>query len=243
MKNVKIFTFVLLSAIGFVACHKGDKVPSATLAATKSTLIKKGEPVVFSLPQSAGSNAKWSVSPSANTQIKASGSEASIMFGAKGTYVVTAVSNNVSASKSVSVSDTTFKGEASKPATTSPFLAGEVIKITAARIDSGATSGIIFSAETSKSYTCQSNYLLATYASGANSFSIDFTGVSVPGDCTTGSATAGGFSYLYPISAGTSTLSIKFNGNTYTGTIVKVAEKYTINWANTTGIVISPTSL
>ncbi len=247
MKKVKILTLGLLLTIGFMACKKNDTIGTAGLDATKTSLVKKGEPVLFTLSQPAGSTVNWSVNPSANTQINASGNQASIMFGAKGNYVVTAVAGNVSASRSVSVSDSSYTGGGSggggTPSTTLSFSAGEVIKITASRMDSGSASGLILSALTTNSYTCLSNSLLSTFTSGTNSYGINFTGVSVPAGCTAGTAKAGGFSYLYPVASGTSTLTINFNGTTYSGTIVKTGNSYTINWPYTTGVIISPTSL
>ncbi len=243
MKRAKILTLGLLLAIVFMACNKNDTPDNVSLDATKTSLIKKGEPVVFTLSQSAGNTVNWSVNPSANTQINTNGNQASIMFGAKGNYVVSAVAGNISASRPVSVSDSTYTGGGGTPPTTLVFSAGESIKITASRIDSGSTSGLILSALTTNSYTCLSNSLLTSFTSGTNSYGVNFTGVSVPGSCTTGTAKAGGFSYLYPVASGTNTLTINFNGMTYSGTIVKTGNSYTINWAYTTGVTISPTSL
>lgn len=245
MKKVKILALGLTLAIGFMACQKENTPNSTTLDASKTTSIAKGEPVVFTLSQTAGSAVNWSVTPSANTQINTNGNQASIKFGAKGNYVVTGVTGNVSASRSVSVLDSTYNGGGGggTPPTTLPFSAGELIKITASRIDSGSTSGLIFSAITTNSYTCLSNSLLSTFTSGANSYGVNFTGVSVPGGCTTGTAKAGGFDYLYPLATGTSTLTINFNGTNYSGTIVKTGNNYVINWSYTTGVTISPTSL
>ncbi len=244
MKKVKILAIGLLIATGFLACKKNDDTVSANLDATKTTFIKRGEPVIFTFSQSATNGVTWSVSPSANTQINASGNKASIMFGAKGSYVVTAVTGNISASRSVSVSDSTYyTGGGETPPTTVPFTTGESIKITASRIDSVSTSGLILSALTANSYPCLSNSLLSTFTTGTNSYGINFTGVSVPGGCTTGTAKAGGFNYLYPVAGGTNILTINFNGTVYSGTIVKTGNSYTINWPYTKGVTISPTSL
>ena len=234
--------------IGFIACKKNDATTTTSnLDASKTSSIKKGEPVSFTLSQvPTGTVVNWSVSPSTNTQINASGNKASILFGLKGNYTVRAVSGSATATTNVSVSDSVYipggSGGPSAPSTL-PFSSGETINITASRIDSGSTSGLILSALTSNSYTCLENSLLSTYSSNGNSLSIAYTGVSVPAGCTTGTAKATAFSYFYPIESGTNTLSINFNGSTYSGTIVKTGNNYTINWNYKTGVIISPTSL
>ncbi len=250
MKKMKIPFLILFAAASFMACKKDSQVNIPGLDASKTNAIKKGEPVLFTLDQaSAGSTVNWTVSPSANTQIKSSGNQASILFGVKGNYVVTAVAGNVSASTPVSVSDSVYNGGGSgggggeTQPTTLNFSAGEKINIQVSRIDSGATSGLIFSTITSNEYTCLTNSLISTFTAGTNSFDISFDGVSVPANCTTGTAKASAFAFYYPVSEGTSSLTIHFNGTNYTGTIVKTGNSYQINWSYATGVVISPASL
>lgn len=245
MKKVTIAVLGFLFAISFVACKKTDVPGNANLEASKTSSIQKSEPVLFTLSQvAAGSSVNWKVSPSANTLISANGNQASIKFAQKGNYTVTAVSGSITASSSITVLDSVYTGGQNQtPATILPFSAGEVIKITASRIDSGSTSGLLFSVITTNSYTCLSNSLKSSFTSGANNYGINFTGVSVPGGCTTGTAKAGSFIDLYPIASGTNTLTINFKGTNYTGTIVKTGNNYTINWAYTTGVTIIPNSL
>lgn len=245
MKKVTIAVLGFLFAVSFVACKKNDVQGNANLEASKTSSIQKSEPVLFTLSQVAtGSTVNWSVSPSANTQISASGNQASIKFAQKGNYTVTAVSGSITASSSITVLDSVYTDSVSqKPPTLLPFSAGEVIRITASRIDSGSTSGLLFSALTTNRYTCLSNSLKSSFTSGANNYGINFTGVSVPAGCTTGTAKAGSFNDFYPIASGTSTLTINFNGTNYTGSIVKTDTIYTINWADTTRITITPNSL
>jgi hypothetical protein len=220
-----------------------------TLQVTKTSLIKKGEPVVFTFPQAAGT-VKWNVTPDANTQINASGNKSSILFGIKGSYTVSAISGSFTASSTVSVTDSVYNGDTTRtgggggtPVTTLPFVSGEVINITVSRIDSGSVSGLLFSAQTTNSYTCIGNSLISETTSGANSHTIKYTGIRLPEDCIGGTAKAGGFNYLYPISSGTSTLTILVNGTTYSGTIIKTGTSYTINWSGAGKVLITPTTL
>src|ERR1017187_1913009 len=104
MNKVVVQVLGLLFVFGFMACKKDTASASKTaLKASKTISIAKGEPVLFTLPQAAlGNIVNWSVSPSANTQINASGDSASILFGSKGNYTVTAVSGSLKATSSVS---------------------------------------------------------------------------------------------------------------------------------------------
>jgi hypothetical protein len=212
--------------------------------ASKSSSIKKGEPITFTLSQvSATSAVTWTVSPSTNTQIKTSGNKAAVQFGAMGSYTVKAVSGTTSASATVSVTDDTLASGATSGSTTLPFSSGEQIKITTSKIDSSASGQIlVLSAQTTNGYTCLSNYLLSAYTVSGTNYNVNYTGVSVPADCTTGTAKAGAFTYLN-IPVGTSTLKITFSGTTYTGTIVRTGGNFAINWTYTSGVTISPTSL
>jgi hypothetical protein len=252
MKTIKLITVGILLFAGIVACKKTVPEDTVYMDASKTSAIKKGEPVLFTLAQApASSTVNWSVSPNTNTQINPSGNQAAIRFGSRGNYTVTAVAGNISASRLVTVSDSTYAdttsggggGGGGTPPTILPFSSGETIRISVSRADSGTSYGLIFSARTTNSYTCINNYMLSTFTSGASSYNIGYTGVSVPGGCATGSATAGSFAYLFPMANGSNTLTINFNGNTYTGTIVKSGINFTINWNYSTGVVISPTSL
>ncbi len=111
------------------------------------------------------------------------------------------------------------------------------------RIDTNAVSGLLFVTQTSNSYTCLSNSLNSETTADAEGFTIKFTGVNVPGDCTGSEAKARGFNFLYPVTKNSNTLTIIVNGTTYTGTITKDSNGYTIDWPNSAGVTISPTSL
>jgi hypothetical protein len=250
MKRNYFFILSFLAFIAFAACQKENENTVLELETTKATAIQKGEPIVFTLSQAAsGSTVNWSVSPSANTQINVNGNKASVLFANQGNYTVSANAANINASKQVSVMDSVYKapgsgsGSTGTPAVTLPFSSGELIKITVSRIDSGARSGLVFSAQTTNSYTCLTNYLISSYTKGTNSHTINYTGVFVPSNCTIGTAKAGAFSYLSPVSSGSNTLTINVNGTTYSGTIVKTGNSYVINWIYTSGVTISPTNL
>jgi hypothetical protein len=124
-----------------------------------------------------------------------------------------------------------------------PFSNGDQIVITASKLDSGASSSLVFVAETKNSYVCTSNTLSFQFSSDAASYyNVDYTGVSKPSDCTTGTSQASS-TVSFEQTAGTRALNITFNGKTYSGTITKTGDKFTINWNYTSGVTISPTNL
>jgi len=233
----------LLLTVWIGACKKdSNSSEKASLAVSKTSGVKIGEPVQFTLSPDSVKTVTWSVSPSTNSIINATGNHAAISFGAKGNYTITAADGAIITSAIVSVNDSVYILGAAK-ATTVPFSSGDQIKIKASRVDSGAVSGLIFSAQTVNSYPCTDNSLLAAISADANGYTINYSGVSVPNSCTLGTVPSGGFSNLYPISMASSTLTINVSGKAYSGTIVKTGNSYTISWPYTTGVTISPTSL
>jgi hypothetical protein len=248
MKRVVIPVLGLLIAIFFISCKKDAASAVASnlsLEASKTSAIKKGEPVLFELPLASSSGTiNWTVKPSANTQINSSGNSASVLFGSKGTYTITAVNETTTASSSVTVKDSVYTGgDNIIPAATLSLAAGEVIKIAVSRIDTNSVAGLLFIAQTTNSYTCLSNNLITETIAGTNAYSIKYTGVNVPGGCTGSVTKASGFNFLYPISNGTITLTIEVNGISYSGTITRAGDRFTISWPDTNGVVITPTSL
>lgn len=248
MKKLIIPITCVLLIVGFLACKKDASSNQTSLVASKQSSIAKGEPVQFSLSQApATASVAWTVTPSTNTQVNASGNKATILFGAKGSYTINAVAAGISASSSVTVGDSVYNpggtGSGNNQPTTASLLANEVIKITVTRIDSFNTSGLVFSAQTTNSYPCDYNTLIAETSLANNGFSFNFTGVSIPAGCSTGSSKAGAYVYAYPITAGTIPLSITVAGKNYTGSITKTGNNYTISWTNTTAVTITPTNL
>ncbi len=246
MKKSATLILSFLLTICISACKKdATDTGNPTLEASKTNSIKKGEPVVFTLPQTtAGSTVNWSVSPNTNTQLNTSGNIASVLFGVKGTYTVTAESGTTMATSIVSVTDSVYTGgDAPIPPTILPLLAGESLNISVSRVDSNSITGLLFIAQTTHSYPCIGNYLINETSSGVSGDTIRYTGVNVPGGCTGSSAKAGGFNFLFPFPVGARTLTIIVGGKMYSGTITKSGDSYSINWPDDSGVIISPTSI
>ncbi len=243
MKKIITGTLSLLIMMCIVACKKDNAVNNQGLVASKTSSVKKGEPVPFSFPSVPASSAvKWSVSPSIHTQVAANGNQAIIRFLEKGSFVVTATFNGAMASQSVSVTDSSYT-EDTATGTILPITPDDVVKISVARIDSGSTSGLLFTAKTSNAYICANNSMTTETEFSTTSITLKYTGVNVPVGCNSGTAYPIGSSSIYPVSSGSNILNVVLNGITYSGTIVKTGNSYTINWPDTGKVMISPTSL
>jgi hypothetical protein len=244
MKRITVPAFIAILFVGIASCKKenGATTPGTSLKASKTSSIKKGEPVLFTLSNSAGTSVTWHVSPALNTKVNATGANASVMFGSRGAYTVTAVSGGSTDSSIVTVTDSSYIPPP-QVSTTLPFVNDEEIKITASKLDSAWYSGIILLAQTVNTYPCLSNYLLSAQMNESGSYGIDFLGVSIPYGCTTGPVKAGAFEYLLPMADGTNALTITLKGVIYRGSIVKAGNSYTINWSYTSGVTISPSTL
>jgi hypothetical protein len=246
-KSLLTALFVVI-IIGFSSCDKKEAEPVTTpleVALTGDAHI--GQPITFKLSSvAAATTVNWTVTPNKAT-INGSGNTASISFQTSGSYVVNGTSGSTSGTSTVKVDTVNYLPI--NGTTVVPFSTGEQLKITAKRNDSSATaSGLTFTMQTAGSYSCQNSILSFTGANGsggAATYSITFAGISVPlVGCTAGSSKASGSaSTKVPLPAGTTTLTIVFNGTTYTGSIVKTGNSYSINWSYTSGVTISPVSL
>ena len=141
MKKIIVFTALSMLAISFTACKKDSATPTpatTVLTASKTTGIKQGEPVIFTAANvTVKDTAKWTVSPSANTQINASGASASILFKQKGQYTVTALVAGIMSRSTVTVTDSIYKGTGPAPTTySSVALTGDQLTLTPSVNDS-----------------------------------------------------------------------------------------------------------
>lgn len=246
MKRLLIPVLILSSFAIFSACQKESKV-NVELTASKTTSVKKGEPVYFSFTSPSGSSVNWSVTPSANVQMNSNGSTATLLFGKAGDYSVTANSGTFSSNRRISVLDSSFvHGDTILPHDTNYIaaLTGDKIKITLTKMDS-ARSGFAVHAQTFNSYNCLNNYLISGKTETGSGVSISYNGVYVPASawCSGGSKKAETTDYYFPAADGTYELKIKLNGVVYTGSFTKTGNAYTFSWPNTSAVVISPLSL
>lgn len=232
--------------IGIAACNKNEDDSNVLkLEASKSTNIKKGEPVNFKFSQAPqGSTVQWTVVPDKDVKISATGNEASVLFANAGSYSVTAKYGSFTGTSDVSVQDSVYNPNA---LTTIVPLTGDQVAITISRMpDSMGLVGLSLSMETKNKYQCLNNRLLLTRGdvveNNITTHKITYDGVEIPGAdyCTPGESVARSVTGFYPLAEGESILEIKLNGVLYTGKITKAGTKITISWSYTSGVTISP---
>jgi hypothetical protein len=245
MKRIFIVAFTVLLMLG---CAKdgSEPDPPVTLQVSQTTDAHISQPITFTLSSVAvTASVNWAVTPNKAT-INANGNAALISFQQAGKYTVTGTSGSTVGSTSISVDTVNYLPV--NGTTVAPFGTGEQLKITVKRVDSSATaSGLAFMMETANSYSCKNSVLAFTQNNGTvpGTFSMNITGISVPmAGCTAGSSKAiGTGTTRIPLPAGTTTLTIVFNGTTYNGNIVKTGNSYAIQWAYASGVTMSPLSL
>lgn len=244
MRRLMILPLLLATAVVYTSCSKDKGNNTSQLDASKTSSIKKGEPVAFSLQGSSGT-ANWSVNPSTNVVVNNTGNKATVFFGKAGSYTVTGTSGSISASRTVTVLDSVFNGNGGGISYTDMPLTGDNIKLTMSKIDSGSNSGLIISAITANSYNCLNNFLVSSGSQAGTGYSIGFTGVKVPdaANCSGGQAKASSFTYFYPVADGSHSFSVTLNGTTYTGSFIKNGSSYSFSWPYSSGVTMSPLSL
>jgi hypothetical protein len=244
MKTKMLIVAIATLMVGFTSCKKDKNEPASTLSgvdASKTSKIKKGEPVNFKFSQAPeGSNVQWTVAPFNDVQINASGNTASILFSSAGSYTVSATFGNVKGSTNVSVMDSIYNPGGGTP--TYEPLTGDQIFITVSATDSMGISGLIFRYITEKKYNCLNHTLLFDNNFSGQNLQVVFNSVFIPSEvyCTAGEDYASGGTGWYPIADGSHGFEVILDGNTYTGSFVKNGGTYTFTWPYTSGVTITP---
>lgn len=261
MKKVLIPILLFATIVTYLSCQKEHGSGPLPVAAEKTEGIKKGEPILFSVE---GDNAQWAVSPG-NAKITANGNRATILFAKAGSYVVTANTDYTNARITVNVTDTSWCTDTTRHCDTSiidtcrygnciprdsiyAIESTDQIFLKPIKNDTGNVSGLLFQATTVKYYPCTNNSLATAvittgFDTTSRTYTFDYQGVVVPASCNGGSKRATSFSMLYPMPDGTHTLKAVLRGITYTGSITKSGNQYSIYWPYTSGVVISPKTL
>jgi hypothetical protein len=241
----KSFCFIAISALilGFISCIKDDgTIGSSILNASKTSKIKKGEPVTFTMSKTPDESfIKWEVVPDKSAQIDANGNSATILFNTSGFYKITASLGALKASTGVSVLDSLFN-----PAgVNSPIidaLKGDQVDFIVSKIDSMGISGISLSFSTKMKYQCLNHLLLFDLTTNGSDYKITLNGIYRPvGDfCIAGEARATAYTSLYPVSNGNHVFEVVLEGTTYRGSFVKSGSKFTFTWPYTQSVTIAP---
>ena len=243
MKTRMLIVAIAILMVGFTSCNKDENEPLLSgVNASKTSKIKKGEPVSFKFSQAPdGSTVIWTVIPSDYVQINPAGNAATIQFSNAGVYSVNANYSNFKGSTNVSVQDSIYNPGGGGTPTYEP-LTGDQIFITVSRMDSMGISGLDFRYITEKKYQCLNHTLLFDNNFSGQNLQVVFKSVMIPSIefCTTGEDYASSGTAWYPIEDGTHGFEVVLDGKTYSGSFVKSGYTYTFTWPYSSGVTITP---
>ena len=243
MKTKILIVAIATVMLGFTSCNKDENrsIP-AGIDASKTSKIKKGEPVSFKFSQAPeGSAVQWTVLPFNDVQINSSGNMASIFFSNAGYYTVNASFGQVKGSTSVNVQDSIYNPGGGGSPTYEP-LTGDQVFITVSKIDSMGIGGLDFRYITEKKYNCLNHTLLFDNNFSGEDLQVVFKSVFIPAVefCTTGEDYAFSGTAWYPVTEGSHGFEVVLDGKTYTGSFVKSESSYTFTWPYTAGVTLTP---
>lgn len=242
MKPKKLLMFLSLASLMLISCNQIENVVSSTMDASKTSNIKKGEPVIFqfgSIPDS--SKVAWKVTPEEGVTLKATGSKASALFSLAGSYSINATYANAVVSMNVLVIDSVYNPTINS---LTPLVSGETLNVRAIINDSSSVGKqdivltLVFT--TSNKYNCLNNFLLARV--NPSSGIISFDGVFTPDSkfCSAGEKEAEGSVTLNPDpTVTTHSLEIALGGKSYKGYYYVLNEQLYIYWPYTSGIIFT----
>ena len=167
MNPNKLLLFFSLASLVLISCNQTENVVSSTLEASKTSNIRKGEPVVFkfsNIPDS--SNVVWKVTPENGVTLTANGSKASTLFSIAGSYSINATYSNAVVKTNVLVIDSVYSPIVN---TLTPLVSGETLNvksIVTSIINDSSSVGkagvlVILEFTTSNKYNCLNNFLFS----------------------------------------------------------------------------------
>ncbi|MCX6245903.1 MAG: hypothetical protein NTU98_14510 [Bacteroidetes bacterium] len=243
--KIMIVAFATL-LLGITSCNKKDRndnQPAPTsVSASKTSKIKKGEPISFSFSQApAGSNVLWTVAPASDVQINPSGNSASVLFNNAGSYTVNASYGSLNGSVQIGVIDSIYNPGGGGTPTYQP-LTGDQIFITVSKMDSMGITGLGFRFITANKYNCLNHSLLFDNNFSGQDLQVVFNWVYIPSEesCTAGEDYASSGTSWFPVAEGTHGFEVVLDGNTYTGSFVKSGSTFTFTWPYTSGVTVTP---
>ncbi len=251
MKTRMLIVVIATILLGFNSCKKDGNDPvqknndgtvASGLDATKTSNIKKGEPVSFKFSQAPeGSNVSWTVLPFENVQITPDGNAATIQFSNAGAYSVSARYSNFTGSVKVTVGDSIYNPGGGGTPTYQP-LTGDQIFITVSKYDSMGLGGLDFRYLTEMKYNCLNHTLLYDNNFSAGNLQVVFNSVFIPSDefCISGEDYASGGTAWYPVAEGTHGFEVILDGKIYTGSFIKSGNTYTFTWPYLSGVTLTP---
>lgn len=242
MKTKRLLFFFTLAFLMLMGCNQIENVVSSTMDASKTSNIKKGEPVIFKFNNiSDSSNVVWKIIPENGVTLKAAGSKAFALFSLAGSYSINATYENAVVKTNVVVIDSVYT-----PIVNSliPLISGETLNVTAIINDSSSVGKpdilltLVFT--TSNKYNCLNNFLLCKFDPVNGIISFDGVFAPDPKYCSAGEKEAQGSLTLNPdLNAKNNSIEISFGGKSYKGYYYVLNKQLYIYWPYTDAIIFT----
>jgi hypothetical protein len=250
MKNL-LFPVIICVVLGglITGCKKNS---SSSLAATKpavmlsKTTVARGEPLIASVSDlSTSAIIRWKIFPTPGTMLSPSRDQATVFFGNRGSYQLTAVvysdsTNPVATDSStspVTVSDSVYTPPPPVQSDTSA-LAGDAIQIEP--VTCTDTGGLILAVQTVNLYSCypQLNYYFSQVGNTIELYCLSVS--SMIQSCGGAMNTAKAVVLGQAPANGVYNFNVILNTATYRGTLTVTDQTYTFSWPYTSGVTLSP---
>lgn len=250
MKNL-LFPVIIAVILGGLAtgCKKSSSSSTTTTKAAltlSKTTVARGEPLLASVADlSSPAIIRWKIFPTPGTMLSASRDQATVFFGNKGSYQLTAVvypdsTNPVATDSStipVTVSDSVYAPPPPIQSDTSA-LYGDAIQIVP--VTCTDTGGLILAVQTVNLYSCypQLNYYFSQLG---NTIELDCLSVSSSmQSCGGAMNTAKAVVLSQAPLNGVYNFNVILNTATYHGTLTVTDQTYKFSWPYTSGVTLSP---
>ncbi|PWK75263.1 hypothetical protein LX99_03756 [Mucilaginibacter oryzae] len=247
LNSIPALLLLCLILFTITACTKNGEpnAPTGQIAISKLKL-KINQPDSMLLVGADTTKAvTWTINPAGSDTLQTHTIAALVKFNKAGQYTIKA-SNGAITSNTVTV---TVIDSVWAPVYNANFSADEQINFTPRIIKSAQSdsSYIGFTATTKNSYCTNSRLEYGSYFDKSDYY-IQFNGIFfVIPECGIGSspvsATNDYSSYLTPLKPGTYPIHILFEGTNHNGTIEVTSTQVIFHWDNTSGVIISPTTL
>jgi len=244
MKPFKLSLFLFSVILLLTGCNQieNDVPATVVLEASKTSNIKKGEPVMFkfnNIPDE--SDVLWKVYPDSGVNLTVGGNKASVLFSIAGDYEINATFGSAVVETNVHVVDSVYVPVQHDIV---PLKPDETIYVSVSVFDSSAVGKpdilVTLNFTTSNKYDCMNNYLRVNQEYPME-YKISFEGVFIPDSrfCFSGEKEAQQSVILYPDPQMRSNkIEISLLGKTYKGDYWVWEDQFYIYWPYTEGKII-----
>ncbi len=244
MKHLTFSLLILLTAFFVIqGCNKNGLPPANGELSASSLYVEINQPDSLRLTGAASTDSvKWSVTPAGFDSLVTKNNTALVFFKKSGTYTVTAINKAVPSSINIKVSDSVYHG--GQQYVNVPLTGDQVTLEPRYYKSLTSDSTDIYFVVTTKNSYCERIRLNTADSIVNNNYFMDFLSVTEDSPCIGSSNPIIVLLHFnnqpVVLANGNYPLTIKLNGNTYTGSFDVTSSGVSFNWSYNSGVVISP---